>query len=177
MFVQNHEGRVKVNFKLEEAMKAQREKKVELYSFSNFGIRRGGWLTSWPGGFNLGKKNQYPVYRRLSEPAHSESQYRFVSSGTFVQKYGEYKFVVMFNWVVHKKAYGRGGGLDVTNNIFWTSATTRDKVSSLYAEKGPRIHWRGRRVRPKSKSIPWRRESPSLLLSSITAHISLQASP
>jgi len=46
MFVQNHEGRVKVNFKLEEAMKAQREKKVELYSFSNFGIRRGGWLTS-----------------------------------------------------------------------------------------------------------------------------------
>ena len=68
-------------------------------------------------GFNHGKVNQYPLHRRLSEAARSESEWRLISSGPFIRNCREYKNFVMFKLYI-TTACGMEGVLDVTNNIF-----------------------------------------------------------
>jgi hypothetical protein len=63
-------AKVKVNFTLEQAMKAQWGEEVQLYSFFCLGARwggGGGWGHS-PVAFTPGKGTRYPLYRRLSGP-------------------------------------------------------------------------------------------------------------
>jgi hypothetical protein len=50
--------KVKVQFTLEQATKAQREVEAQLYSFFNLGARWGGWSAPRPGRVTPGK---YPV--------------------------------------------------------------------------------------------------------------------
>ena len=57
--------RVKVT--LEQAMKAQKGSRLQLYSFFNLGGKRGGWSTPCPGHFTLGK-TWSPLHKRLGWP-------------------------------------------------------------------------------------------------------------
>ena len=73
--------KVKVKFILKQAIKAQREIDVELYTFFNVGARWGGWLPPRPCHFNLGK-SLYPLYRRLGGPQGRSGKMRKISPPT-----------------------------------------------------------------------------------------------
>jgi hypothetical protein len=62
-----HYVKIKVQFTLEEAMKAQRGSRGTLYSFFNLGTRWGGWSTPRPRLFNPGKRPSTHC-RRLGGP-------------------------------------------------------------------------------------------------------------
>jgi len=46
---------VKARFTVEQATNAQRGVEIQLYTFFNFGVSRGGWSTPHPGRFTPGK--------------------------------------------------------------------------------------------------------------------------
>jgi len=58
----------RLKFTLEQAMKAQRGSRVQMYSFFNHGARWGGWSTPRPGHFTSGKETRYPLCRGLCGP-------------------------------------------------------------------------------------------------------------
>ena len=64
---------MKAKFALEQAVKAQRERK-DNYTFFNLGFGWSGWPTLRPGRFNSrvgewrGEETRYPLYGRSGEP-------------------------------------------------------------------------------------------------------------
>ena len=71
-----------VKFNLEQAAKAQRGSRGTALLFFNLGARWGGWSTSRPGRFTLGKENLYPLYRRLGGPQERSGRVRKISPPT-----------------------------------------------------------------------------------------------
>jgi hypothetical protein len=68
----------KAEFTIEQAMKAQWGKEVNLYSFYNLCARWDGWSTPSPDHFTPGK-TRYPLYRRLGETQSRTGQERKIS--------------------------------------------------------------------------------------------------
>jgi hypothetical protein len=61
--------RQKIKFTVEQAMKAQWDSNVQLYSFFSLGARWGDeWSTQPLGRSTPGKETRYPLYKRLGGP-------------------------------------------------------------------------------------------------------------
>jgi hypothetical protein len=101
-------SQVKVNFTLDQTMKAQKwSRGISLTS----AVDGGGWSVSCPSCFTPGKENRYPLYRRLGGPQGQSGQVRKISPLQGSDPWTVQHVVSHYTWVIlahiHNKYVGK----------------------------------------------------------------------